>query len=166
MAEEESSRARDSEGRFPEEEGPGYDEPDTEESRVIGGADETERAGDGPASAEDSKEEVDISGTSAPSIGPHTTIEYEAPETRMARSEASNVDAMGKDKRRQVVGQSYGPSVARQMTVYGIFLAVTAAFVIGFLLLAKELDKAPASNPDEAPWSQEDARQNPPLPLE
>jgi hypothetical protein len=121
---------------------------------------------EGVEDADEGKEEVDISGTSAPSIGPHTTIEYEPPETRMARSEASDVDAMGKDKRRQVIGQSYGPSVARQATVYGVFLAVVAALVIGFLLLVKELDKAPETYADEAPWSVQDAPQEPPPRLE
>ena len=108
----------------------------------------------------------DASSIPAPSIGPHTTIEYEPPEERLARHEASTVDAMGLDKRRQVIGQGYGPSVARQVTVYGVFLAVVAALTIGFLLLAKELDKAPANNPDEAPWSQQGAEQNPPIPLQ
>jgi hypothetical protein len=155
MAEESGSRARDALGRFR-----GQRE-DAERTAA-----NAEDSGDGPTSAEDSKEEVDISDTSAPSIGPHTTIEYEPPETRMARSEASDVDAMGKDKRRQVIGQSYGPSVARQATVYGVFLAVVAALVIGFLLLVKELDKAPETYADEAPWSVQDAPQEPPPRLE
>ena len=121
---------------------------------------------EGVEDADEGKETIDASGIPAPSIGPHTEIEYEPPEQRLARHEASRVDAMGKDKRRQVIGQSYGPSVARQATVYGIFLAVVAALVIGFLLLAKELDKAPETYADEAPWSVQDAPQEPPARLE
>ena len=111
-------------------------------------------------------EEKDISDTTAPSIGPNTTIEREDPETRLARHEQSDVDAMGLDKRREVVGASYGPSFARQATLYGAVLAVLAVIVIGFILLAGELDKAPETNEDQAPWSQADAPQTPPSPLQ
>jgi hypothetical protein len=112
-------------------------------------------------------ETIDISDTTAPSIGPHTTMKRPVHPAQTARGEEpSDTDAMGLDKRRQVVGQSYGPSIARQASVYGIFLAVTAALVIGFLLLAKELDKAPESYADDAPWSVQDAPQQPPSRLE
>jgi hypothetical protein len=72
------------------------------------------------------------------------------------------LDAMGHDKRRAVVGKSYGPSARQQLTVYGTFIAVMAVLVVGFLLLAQELDKAPDTNPDVAPWSASDAPQRPP----
>ena len=103
---------------------------------------------------------------SAPSIGPNTKIDYVPPEERLADHEISNVDAMGLDKRRSVVGGSYSPSLARQATLYGIFLAVAAALVIGFLVLANQLDQPPDSYPDEAPWSQADAPQRSPEPLQ
>lgn len=108
----------------------------------------------------------DISDTPAPSVGPHTTIETEPAEERLARHEQSSVDAMGLDKRREVVGGSYGPSFAKQATLYGGAIAILAAIVIGFIILAGELDKAPESNPDEAPWSNVDAPQTPPSPLQ
>ena len=108
----------------------------------------------------------DISDTTAPSIGPNTTIEREDPETRLARHEQSDLDAMGLDKRREVVGASYGPSFAKQARLYGGVLAVVAVLVIGFIILAGELDKAPETNPDKAPWSQADAPQTPPSPLQ
>jgi hypothetical protein len=100
--------------------------------------------------------------TPAPSIGPHTEIEHEDPEERLARHEQSDVDAMGLDKRREVVGGSYGPSVARQVTMYGIVVAVVIALGIGFKLLADELDEPPKNYEDAAPWSDPDARQIPP----
>lgn len=78
----------------------------------------------------------------------------------------SNLDAMGRDKRRHVVGQSYGPSLARQATIYGIFLGVVAALALGFYLLAKELDQPPKTNQDKAPWSAPKAPLVPPQPLE
>jgi hypothetical protein len=108
------------------------------------------------------KEMPPASETPAPSIGPHTEIEHEDPEERLARHEQSDTDAMGLDKRRAVVGGSYSPSVARQATLYGIFVAVIIALGVGFKLLADKLDEPPANNADKAPWSQSDAPQIPP----
>jgi hypothetical protein len=90
--------------------------------------------------------------TPAPSIGPNTEIEHVPPEERLAGHDISQTDAMGLDKRRSVVGGSYGPSLGRQATVYGIFLAVVAALVVGFILLVNELDQPPDKYEDLAPW--------------
>jgi hypothetical protein len=104
----------------------------------------------------------DISDTPAPSIGPHTTFEKIEPNRRPV-TEGSDVDAMGLDKRRQVKGGSYGPSLARQITLYGIFVAVVVALAIGFKLLADELDQPPDTIEHQAPWTGND---NPPRPLQ
>jgi hypothetical protein len=98
----------------------------------------------------------------APSLGPDMVIEH----VRLAKHEQSELDAMGKDKRREVVGQTYGPTVARQVTLYGVFLAILAALVFGGKALTDKLDEPPASNPDKAPWSQPDAKQIPPKPIQ
>jgi hypothetical protein len=108
-------------------------------------------------------ETVDISDTTAPSIGPNTVIEREPPEQRLAKHEPSEVDAMGLDKRREVVGKSYAPSFGRQATMYGIFLAVLAVLVIGGKLLADELDKPPDPVEDQAVWTGND---EPPAPID
>jgi hypothetical protein len=100
--------------------------------------------------------------TPAPSIGPHTEIEHEDPEERLARHEQSDVDAMGLDKRREVVGGSYGPSLARQVTLYGVFVAVVVALGIGFKVLADKLDEPPKNYEDTAPWADPNAPQLPP----
>jgi hypothetical protein len=109
----------------------------------------------------DDSETIDISDTVAPSVGPHTTV------TRPAHSqvghEPSEVDAMGLDKRREVVGKSYAPSFARQATMYGVFLAVVAALVIGGKLLADELDQPPDEVEAEAVWTGNDI---PPAPID
>ncbi len=104
----------------------------------------------------------------APSIGPHTHLEKfsESPEERLAKHEQSDVDAMGLDKRRGVTGQRYGASFAKQATVYGVFLLVMVALVVGGKLAADELDQGPDVNPDEAPWSQPDAEQRPPTDID
>jgi hypothetical protein len=116
-------------------------------------AEEKDETGDEQSSG---GEKIDVSDTTAPSIGPDTVIEKEDPEERLARHEQSDVDAMGLDKRREVIGGQYSPSAGRQAAMYGIFVAVVAALVIGGLLLVKELDQPPASNADAAPWAGND----------
>ena len=117
----------------------------------------------------------DISGTTAPSIGPNTTIEREPADERLScnadgsfslRSEQSDVDAMGRDKRRQVVGGAYGPTFAKQATLYGGALLITVIVVVGLILLTGELDKAPETNEDKAPWAAPEAEQIQPEPLQ
>jgi hypothetical protein len=114
------------------------------------------------ASGERETETVDISDTVAPSIGPHTTVTRPTHEPGVEHKQ-SDVDAMGLDKRREVVGQSYAPSFGRQATMYGIFLAVLAALVIGGKLLADELDQPPAEVEDKAVWTGND---EPPAPID
>jgi hypothetical protein len=103
----------------------------------------------------------------APSVGPNTVIEREPVEERLAKHEQSEVDARGLDKRRQVVGQSYGPSKARQLGLYGIFLAVAAAVVIGGIFLIGKLDTGVGKNvPNSAPWSKPGVKQIKPKPIQ
>jgi hypothetical protein len=84
----------------------------------------------------------------------------EAP--RQAQPEGrSTVDAMGQDKHRQVVGQRFGASRARQLAYYGIFIAFVIGAYLGLKAAADQLDKAPAHDPDQAPWSQQGAPHGP-----
>lgn len=109
----------------------------------------------------EAKEMPPASSIVAPSIGPHTVIDYVAPEDRLDFDKISDVDAMGLDKRRKVVGKAYSPSLAKQATLYGAFLAFVVALLFGGKLLKDELDAAPAEYEDLAPWSQADAPQVP-----
>jgi len=110
--------------------------------------------GSDPESTESGRgERIDVSETTAPSIGPNTVIENEDAETRLARHDQSDKDAMGLDKRRTVIGGKHGASFGRQAAIYGIVIAVVAALVIGTLALVDSVDQAPASNPDAAPWA-------------
>jgi hypothetical protein len=104
---------------------------------------------------------------SAPSLGPKTVIEREPVEERLAKHDQSEVDAMGLDKRRAVVGQSYGPSKARQLGLYGIFLAVVVAVVIGGIFLINHFDTPVGKDiPNSAPWSKPGVKQHPPKPIQ
>ena len=116
--------------------------------------------------AEDDATAENISDTTAPSIGPNTVIEREDPEKRLARHEQSDTDAMGLDKRREVIGGRYSASVARQATTYGAVVAVIAALVVGAILLVSRADEPPAKYPDKAPWAKDGAKQHTPKPLQ
>jgi Rho termination factor, N-terminal domain len=115
------------------------------------------------ASSESSDGEEDASDITAPSIGPNTTIEHVPPEERLDMDKISDVDAMGLDKRRQVGGQRYGASPAKQLAVYGGALAVIIALVIGAKLLTDELDQPPAVQEDSAPWAEGEQKKPAPI---
>jgi hypothetical protein len=75
--------------------------------------------------------------------------------------EPSDVDAMGQDKRRQVVGHSYGPSSKSQVM---FFVAVGAVLVLlagGAFAAVAAFDQPPDEYHDKAPWSAADAEQIP-----
>lgn len=77
-------------------------------------------------------------------------------------SPPTDLDAMGQDKRRQVVGRQYGATVRKQLTVYGIFLAVVAVVVIAFLTVVSSIDNRDMPLEDTAPWTAAEASQEPP----
>ena len=119
----------------------------------------------------------DLSGTTAPSIGPNTVVDRsdeksseevreESPEDPDTGLKEIDLDAMGQDKRRQVVGKSYGASAAKQITIYGLFVLLVVALAIGAKALIDHADQPPSHNKAEAPWAQPGAPQNPPKPLE
>ena len=111
--------------------------------------------GDSESSAGgESSGEEDASDVTAPSIGPNTTIEHVPPEERLDMDKISDVDAMGLDKRRQVGGQRYGASPAKQAAIYGGAIAIIVALLIGAKLLTDELDQPPEVQEDTAPWAQ------------
>jgi hypothetical protein len=65
----------------------------------------------------------------------------------------SHVDAMGQDKRRQVVGHSYGPPRRSQVIFFATVAAIAVIVIGGWTLAVAAFDTAPESYPDEAPWS-------------
>jgi hypothetical protein len=78
---------------------------------------------------------------------------FEASE-EAKRKRPSDVDAMGQDKRREVVGHSYGPSRRSQIMFFVAVGAVVFVIVGGWLGLVALFDKPPTHFKDTAPWSQ------------
>ena len=73
----------------------------------------------------------------------------------------SEVDAMGQDKHRTVIGQRYGASRAKQFIYYGAFVAFVVAAYLGLQIAVDHFDKAPAHDKDQAPWSKPGAPDEP-----
>jgi hypothetical protein len=76
-----------------------------------------------------------------------------ASSERAKRRAPSDVDAMGQDKRRQVVGHSYGPSAKSKIMFFVAVAAVFCVIVGGWFLLVGLFDKPPTHFKDSAPWS-------------
>lgn len=120
---------------------------------------ERRRAGDRSSSsgsegsrgeASDSKKPV--RGT-APSAADISKLELMEPSEEAKRHQPSTVDAMGQDKRREVVGHSYGPSKRSQIMFFVAVGAVLVVIIGGWLALVAAFDKPPTDFEDTAPWS-------------
>jgi hypothetical protein len=94
---------------------------------------------------------------SAPDIDKLEKMEA-SPEAQAATP--SDVDAMGQDKRRPVVGHSYGPSRRSQVIFFVAVAAILVVVVGGWFAAVKAFDTTPEEFPDEAPWSAADTPQN------
>jgi hypothetical protein len=92
---------------------------------------------------------------------PERPRESQREKPSQREEERSTVDAMGQDKHRQVVGQRYGASRARQLAYYGIFIAFVIGGYLGLKVATDRLDKAPAHDTNQAPWSKPNAPQGP-----
>lgn len=103
-------------------------------------------------------ETVDISDTPAPSIGPHTTFDKRSASERLAGHDQSDTDALGLEKRRQVIGGTYSPTITRQVVTWLIFVVVVGGAAFGLKTLADNLDEPPAKVEDQAPWTGSDQK--------
>jgi hypothetical protein len=86
----------------------------------------------------------------APSASDITELEKFEPSEE-AKRHPSDVDAMGQDKRRQVVGHSYGPSRRSQIMFFVAVATVAVVIVGGWLVLVGLFDKPPTHLKDTAP---------------
>jgi hypothetical protein len=77
-------------------------------------------------------------------------------------NEQSDVDAMGEDKRRSVVGGQYGATVRKRVLVYGAALAVMVGIVVAFLTVVTGVDNKEIALKDTAPWTKEGGAEVPP----
>lgn len=74
----------------------------------------------------------------------------------------SDVDAMGREKRRQVVGGQYGATVRKQLTVYGIFVAFVLVLGVLAVTVVSGIDNRDMPLEETAPWTEAGADQSPP----
>ena len=66
----------------------------------------------------------------------------------------SDVDAMGSDKRRAVIGGQYGASVRKRLIVYGLAVAVAVGLVIVSLTVVSNVDNKDIALKDTGPWTE------------
>ena len=111
-----------------------------------------ERRESGSQSSEGSEDQAPTRGT-APSAANIDDLQRFEPSEEAKQHEPSTVDARGMDKRRQVVGHSYGPTARKQIMFFVAVAAVLVVIVGGWLVLVGLFDKPPIHFQDQAPWS-------------
>lgn len=97
----------------------------------------------------------------APSSADIESLEKMEASDEAKEHQPSDVDAMGQDKRREIVGHAYGPSRKSQVI---FFVAAAAVLVIvfgGYALAIATFDQPADEYPDKSPWSAADAEQIP-----
>lgn len=70
---------------------------------------------------------------------------------------------MGQDKRREVIGHSYGPSRKSQLLFFAAVAGVAILVIGGFFAAVAAFDQPADSYPDKAPWSGAGTQQAPAL---
>jgi hypothetical protein len=103
--------------------------------------------------------EGEVTRGTAPSAPDIKKLEKFEPSEEAKQKEPSKEDAMGQDKRRQIVGHAYGPSKKSQILFFVTVGLVIAVLVGGYALAIAAFDQPEESYPDEAPWSKADAAQ-------
>jgi hypothetical protein len=73
-----------------------------------------------------------------------------------------DLDAMGNDKRRAVIGQQYGASARKRLIVYGVAVGVMVLVVVAFATVVSSVDNRDIAVENTAPWAQAGVRQEPP----
>ncbi|MFN8150381.1 MAG: hypothetical protein U0R24_04540 [Solirubrobacterales bacterium] len=73
----------------------------------------------------------------------------------------SDLDAMGNDKRRAVIGEQYGATVRKRLFVYGAVVVVIVVAVVAFLTLVTGYDNRDQPLKDTAPWAISDNTEPP-----
>lgn len=68
----------------------------------------------------------------------------------------TDVDAMGNDKRRGVIGQQYGATVRKRLLVYGAVVGVMILAAVVFLTVVSGYDNRDQPLENTAPWATAD----------
>lgn len=121
------------------------------ERRKTGRRKSSSRSKSGDSSSE-SRSAERIRGT-APSAADISKLELMEPSEEAKRHTPSDVDAMGHDKRRAVVGHSYGPSRKSQLIFFVAVATLLVVVVGGWLALVSAFDNPPKNGSGHAPWS-------------
>jgi hypothetical protein len=74
----------------------------------------------------------------------------------------SDIDAMGQDKRRKVIGHTHGPSRRSQLAFFGAVALAVLLVVGGYFAAVAAFDQPKDSYADRAPWASPDASHNAP----
>lgn len=74
----------------------------------------------------------------------------------------SSVDAMGRDKHREVIGGQYGATLRKRLLVYGAAVGFIALIVIVSLTFVRGYDGRDMPLKDTAPWTRAGATQTAP----
>lgn len=99
----------------------------------------------------------------APSAGNLDDLEKMEASDEAKESKPSDLDALGQDKRREVIGHSYGPSKKSQLLFFAAIAGVFVLIIGGYFAAVAVFDQPKDSYADQAPWSQPDAAQNTPV---
>jgi hypothetical protein len=99
----------------------------------------------------------------APSAANIKDLDKFEPSEEAKQHEPSDLDAMGQDKRRSVVGNTYGPTRRRQALFFAMAAGVAVLLVVGAIAAIHAFDQPEKNYPDEAPWAQAEGADNPPV---
>lgn len=66
----------------------------------------------------------------------------------------SEVDAMGKSKRREVIGKQYGATLRKRLFVYGAVVGFVVVAAIVFFTVVTNYDNRDRALKDTAPWTE------------
>ena len=97
----------------------------------------------------------------APSAADIEKLEKFEASDEAKEHEPSDVDAMGQDKRRAVVGHSYGPTKRSQIIFFVMVAGVLVLLIGGSIAAVNAFDQPEDSYPDKAPWAQAGSENNP-----
>lgn len=76
-----------------------------------------------------------------------------AAEDRQGDPPHGDLDAIGNDKRREVVGRQYGATVRKRLLVYGAVVAVVVVVIVAFLTVISGYDNRDQPVRNTAPWA-------------